>query len=164
MVSCGAAAAWIILAKHGLGIAMKSVPIFLQSLPFSIAAAALFIFAVAKLREGGASDRSDAILSWWIALLFIPAGYLAEEALNTNWDAGPSSAHVCEIKGKTAWKSRSDYRYQLVLTAWNPDVSSIFLDVPREVYLKAHTGTISAKVVTKPGYFGHEWIVDWSLL
>jgi hypothetical protein len=87
---------------------------------------------------------------------------LLELAIAANgWlDDGPATPHAARVLRTHATAGRS-HRYELAVSSWRGHDEELF-DVDRAFFERVQRGT-PVHVVTKPGRFGYEWVVEYVL-
>ena len=128
------------------------------------AAAALAVFlllAAAALKGkswfGGAMARVVAC-----ALIFFPyAGYWLMVYFNARLDPGRPMAHKALVLSKSESHSRNSITYRVVLPSWRPGHQEESLRVSWRAFQQVRPQQTVATVLTKPGRWGHEWILGY---
>ncbi len=121
-------------------------------------------FFINSIRTSGPISR----LTVWIVMgiitypFFLGTVYLGEVWLNGAKDIYPPSVHSALVVGKKQAKGRHDRSWSIRLKSWNPGRETEQLGVTEAQYSRVQPGKTVARVTTKPGFLGYEWIAGLS--
>lgn len=112
-----------------------------------------------SVRTQGPIARS---VAWVIMLVvaypfFFGTVYFGEIWVNGAGDTGQPAVHSAAVLGAKATGRRERDHY-VTLKAWSPGRATERLRVTREQYLRLRPGGSVARVTTRPGLLGHEWL------
>jgi len=100
----------------------------------------------------------------WVMLLvvsypfFLGTVYFGEVWANGVYDTGQPAVHAAAVLDAKATGRRERDHY-VTLRAWSPGRDTERLRVTKEQYLRLRPGSTVARVTTRPGFLGHEWLV-----
>ncbi|MCF7809480.1 hypothetical protein K9N50_00680 [bacterium] len=137
------------------------LPIFLESLKFSVPGALFMIWFSAKLLKGKSTSHRDfaAISALFLAgSLFVCFG--GELFLNGYLDDGLVSKHNTVITRKYTSSNKNGKEYKVLVESWRENRTSEKFEVKKKIYKRIRVLESEMIVTTKPGRFGFEWVVE----
>ena len=139
--------------------------IFLDSLKFSLPLLAFFLWLAARVLRGRASSHKDLISIFLISLFAFPlVGFGSELFLNGWLDSGTPAAHTVRVSERYTTHSKNSTNYHMALDSWRRPGETEHLDITRGLYERIIPGQTLMMIVTKPGRFGFEWVVEYRLV
>ena len=163
----------LVLLPLGIGLmiagtnwypALDDGTLFRDSLRYSLPLLALFIWLAARMIKGRASSHRDLISIFLISLFAFPVcGFGTELFLNGWLDLSPPTAHAVAVSRKYTTRSKNSTYYYVTVDSWRSAGDNEDLNVPRALHERIGPGQATITVVTKPGRFRFEWIVEYRL-
>ena len=135
------------------------------SLRWSIPALLLFLILALSWIRGRSNSHRELIIIIIISLQAFPVGGAGMQIfLNGYLDKTPAVAHEVTLLRKKISKSKNSTDYHAIVSSWRPGHTAESIDVPGSLYQKLIPGETTMSVTTKPGRFGHEWIVNYRIV
>ena len=106
-------------------------------------------------------ENRELIIVVALALFALPLmGMGLEIFLNGYLDTSPASLHTVAVMNKQISKSEDSTSYYAILDSWREGHDTEKLSISSFEYSRLDIKRGQAKVTTKPGKFGFEWIVS----
>ena len=138
--------------------------IVLDSLVYSVPLLLVFLGLAVVLVKGRASSHRELIIVACLALFAFPLSGVGVETFCNGWlDSLEPSSHTVTVVDKYISKSDKSTNYYLVLESWRDRSEVEKLSISSREYQSAEPRVSRVTIVTKPGRFGHEWIVSREL-
>lgn len=163
----------LVLLPLGIGLMMAGTrwypaldegKLFLESLRYSLPLLALFTWFAARIIKGRASSHKDFLSIFLISLFGFPASGFGTMVFLNGWlDLSPPTAHTVPVSRKYTTRSKNSTNYYVTVNSWRRAGEDEDLSVPRPFHERIGPGQATITVVTKPGRFGFEWIVEYRL-
>lgn len=106
-------------------------------------------------------DELTAIYSLVNGLVVIGiGGWLIYGAMNAFFDRGHHEVHFAYVLEKSVKDDGRFENFELQLSDWNSESGTVTLDVASDFFEQIEAEDSCLRLVTRPGAFGHEWIVE----
>ena len=135
--------------------------LFLTTLKFSVPSFLFFLIVALKLIKGRSSSHRELIIILALSLVAFPGAGMGVGAFLNGWlDQSGSTSHVVLVMEKYTTSTKNGKNYHLILKSWRENRYSEKLQITSSEFMRVRPDRTKMKVVTKPGYYGFEWIVD----
>jgi hypothetical protein len=135
--------------------------LFLKTLKFSVPSFLFFLIMALKLIKGRSSSHRELIVVLVLALVAFPGAGMGLGTFLNGWlDQSGATSYVVPVLEKYTTSTKNGKNYHLVLKSWRSSRYSESLRVSSSEYMRVKPNRTEMKVVTKPGYYWFEWIVD----
>ena len=134
--------------------------LFLRTLKFSGPSFLFFLIIALKLIKGRSSSHRELIIILILSLVAFPGAGMGLGTFLNGWlDQSGSTSHEVLVMEKYTTSTKNGKNYHLVLKSWRKNRYSEKLQVSSSEYARVKPDRTKMKVVTKPGYYGFEWVV-----
>ncbi|HEX4047565.1 MAG TPA: hypothetical protein VH309_07015 [Elusimicrobiota bacterium] len=150
----------ILSARFLPGRPVDGWALFRDSLRASAPLGALFVWGLLTAVRGKTwfvTAAGKALLA--SALLFPSLGYVGCQLLNSLLDEGAPASFVLPVLDKHVTRGKHT-SYYVYVAPWRPGQSDPRFEVGYSTYLSVQTGRTKARLTTRPGRLGREWIVS----
>ena len=93
--------------------------------------------------------------------LFVSGALLLANGL---FDRSPADEHVVSVVGKSAKKSKNEWRYHAGLASWWTEGDVRWVRISKGTYDRLEPHVSRMLVLTHPGKLGYEWIEDYEIV
>lgn len=135
-----------------------------SSLKISLPLLVVYLWLALQLLKGRSTSHRELIIVAIISLTAFPlAGAGSKAFLNASLDTGVATAHRAPVVHKYYSISDDDETYYALVESWREPDSTEKITVTSGEYSRIDPGSALITVVTKPGKFGYEWIVQYRI-
>ena len=133
----------------------------MTTLKFSAPSFLFFLIIALKLIKGRSCSHRELIIILVLSLVAFPGAGMGLGAFLNGWlDQSGSTSHVVLVMEKYTTSTKNGKNYHLALKSWRKNKYSESLRVSSGEYMRVKPDITKMKIVTKPGYYGFEWVVD----
>jgi len=133
---------------------------FFNSLKYAFPVLIIFMWIAIQLLKGRSSSHRELIVVFFMAVFAVPIsvfGYFGY--FNGKLDQHKPSSYNVFVIDKYYSRNKSSYRYYAVVNSWREIKPRETLKVSKLLFQQIKPNESKLTVVTKPGYFGYEWIL-----
>ena len=157
-VACGFAGLLLGLTKYQ---PLDGLAVLLDSLTWSVPSMLVWGWLCMLLVRGRSSSHRELLVLWVLSLTGVPlAGFGGPATLNGMLDQSAAVEHEATVVDTYISRSDKSTTYYAVVESWRSGRGTEKISVSSWEYGKLKPRESALTVVTKPGRFGYEWLVD----
>lgn len=143
---------------------LDATKIFLDSLRYSLPLLVFSLWLAVQLIRGRSGSHHELIWIVILSLVAFPLAGFGLETLFNGWlDFSPAATHSVRVTDKYTTRSKNSTNYYLLLDSWRKRGEAEKLKISVSLYRQIVPKRTIMKVVTKPGRYGFEWLVTYSV-